>query len=198
MTVAHCLKPSHFDFVFKISSLSFCSTSLKSDWLSLQRLFERSVCLSLVCVVLEGEEIEKEHCVLDFTKGKGVSLDPISSLCWVNGVAVSQATQLNQGMVSDNSTNAVNQSELPWSKNIRSLPSAGKEATGVERGKTCNQCQYKCKKTRVNRGAIAFAFAHFWLVGKACFFWLIRGGCVCYAKFFNWPYWAHQTKTDKH
>lgn len=50
-------------------------------------------------IVLEGEEVEKEHCVLEFTKGKGVSLDPISSLCWVNGVAVSQSTKLNQGDV---------------------------------------------------------------------------------------------------
>lgn len=48
-------------------------------------------------VVLEGEEIEKEHCLLEFMKGKGVKLDPISTLCWVNGVAISQATKLNQG-----------------------------------------------------------------------------------------------------
>ena len=48
--------------------------------------------------VLEGEDIEKEHCVLDFVKGK-VTFDPISSMCWVNGVAVTQATKLNQGMV---------------------------------------------------------------------------------------------------
>lgn len=48
--------------------------------------------------VLEGEDIEKEHCVLDFVKGK-VTFEPISSMCWVNGVAVTQATKLNQGMV---------------------------------------------------------------------------------------------------
>lgn len=50
-------------------------------------------------IVLEGEEIEKEHCLLEFMKGKGVKLDPISTLCWVNGVAISQATKLNQGDV---------------------------------------------------------------------------------------------------
>ena len=48
--------------------------------------------------VLEGEDIEKEHCVLDFVKGK-VTFEPISSMCWVNGVAVTQSTKLNQGMV---------------------------------------------------------------------------------------------------
>ena len=53
---------------------------------------------SLFFPVLEGEEIEKEHCVLDFVKGK-VTFEPISSMCWVNGVAVTQATKLNQGMV---------------------------------------------------------------------------------------------------
>lgn len=47
-------------------------------------------------LVLEGEDIDKEHCVLDFVKGR-VTFEPISSLCWVNGVAVSQPTKLNQG-----------------------------------------------------------------------------------------------------
>lgn len=50
-------------------------------------------------IVLEGEEVEKEHCFLEFTKGKGVSLLPISPRCWVNGVAISQSTKLNQGDV---------------------------------------------------------------------------------------------------
>ena len=50
-----------------------------------------------VSTVLEGEEVEKEHCFLEFTKGKGVSLLPISPRCWVNGVAISQSTKLNQG-----------------------------------------------------------------------------------------------------
>ena len=54
--------------------------------------------LALFFLVLEGEDIEKEHCVLDFVKGK-VTFEPISSMCWVNGVAVTQATKLNQGMV---------------------------------------------------------------------------------------------------
>ncbi|KAL9954917.1 hypothetical protein ACROYT_G042503 [Oculina patagonica] len=49
-------------------------------------------------IVLEGEDIEKEHCVLDFVKGR-VTFEPISSMCWVNGVAVTQATKLNQGDV---------------------------------------------------------------------------------------------------
>lgn len=47
--------------------------------------------------VLEGEDIEKEHCVLDFVKGK-VTFEPLSAMCWVNGVAVTQPTKLNQGM----------------------------------------------------------------------------------------------------
>ncbi|XP_015775126.1 PREDICTED: kinesin-like protein KIF16B [Acropora digitifera] len=50
-------------------------------------------------IVLEGDEVEKEHCVLDFAKGKGVKLQPISGLCWVNGVAITQSTILNQGDV---------------------------------------------------------------------------------------------------
>lgn len=50
-------------------------------------------------IVLEGDEVEKEHCVLDFAKGKGVKLEPISALCWVNGVAITQSTSLNQGDV---------------------------------------------------------------------------------------------------
>ncbi|KAJ7365464.1 Kinesin-like protein kif16b [Desmophyllum pertusum] len=49
-------------------------------------------------IVLEGEDIDKEHCVLDFVKGR-VTFEPICSMCWVNGVAVSQATKLNQGDV---------------------------------------------------------------------------------------------------
>ncbi|XP_022810488.1 kinesin-like protein KIF16B [Stylophora pistillata] len=49
-------------------------------------------------IVLEGEDINQEHCVLDFVKGR-VTFEPISSLCWVNGVAVSQPTRLNQGDV---------------------------------------------------------------------------------------------------
>ena len=48
-------------------------------------------------LVLEGEDIEKEHCALDFVKGR-VTFEPISSLCWVNGVAVTQPTRLNQGV----------------------------------------------------------------------------------------------------
>ena len=55
--------------------------------------------LSIYFKVLEGDEVEKEHCVLDFAKGKGVKLEPISALCWVNGVAITQSTSLNQGNV---------------------------------------------------------------------------------------------------
>lgn len=63
----------------------------------LWRDFKMNFYFLFLSVVLEGEEIEKEHCLLEFMKGKGVKLDPISTLCWVNGVAISQATKLNQG-----------------------------------------------------------------------------------------------------
>ena len=101
--------------------------------------------------------------MLDFTKGKGVSLEPISLLCWVNGVVISQSTKLNQGKVclvrvsssfhllttnvirplfiagkSNTDGGGLNQSELPARKNL--VRSAGKRVTGAKRGKTCNRC----------------------------------------------------------
>ncbi|XP_048585705.1 kinesin-like protein KIF16B isoform X2 [Nematostella vectensis] len=49
-------------------------------------------------IILSGEEIQSQHCVMDFTKGR-VTVDPLASLCWVNGVAIVQPTKLNQGDV---------------------------------------------------------------------------------------------------
>ncbi|KAK3750011.1 hypothetical protein QZH41_008653 [Actinostola sp. cb2023] len=46
-------------------------------------------------IVLEGEEIEKQHCIVEYVKGR-VTLDPLASACWINGVSLIQPTKLNQ------------------------------------------------------------------------------------------------------
>jgi len=50
----------------------------------------------VVGLVLEGDDIEKQHCVVEYVKGR-VTLDPLASTCWINGVALVQPTKLNQG-----------------------------------------------------------------------------------------------------
>ncbi|KXJ24780.1 kinesin-like protein KIF16B [Exaiptasia diaphana] len=49
-------------------------------------------------IVLEGQDIEKQHCVVEYVKGR-VTLDPLASACWINGVSLVQPTKLNQGDV---------------------------------------------------------------------------------------------------
>ena len=93
--------------------------------------------------------------MLDFTKGKGVSLEPISLLCWVNGVVISQSTKLNQGKVCMLCVSSsfrlrivkvfrrlfiAGKSKQMW-RWIEPIRTAREEKSGAKPGKTCNRCQ---------------------------------------------------------